>query len=151
MTMTTDKLEKLEDYLNGFENLDNPVLFPIGALLIEAAGRNETLDLLKKRRFSIVQSGENFSLEDSIPQLFNEIAQGEKIAVSMPKGPSPRFLNFFQGFADGRISAMLPGSNAPQTINPIPSSAKILLVLDQELYDNDEYCNKVISSVCRLL
>ena len=143
--MAEDTLEKLEDYVVGIAGLTRDSLFPVGALLVDDESRREVFDVLQKKDFVVLQDNVG-----DFGNLFDAVAQGKTIAISIERELSSRALNFLQGFAHGQVLAHIPGSATPRIINPIPNTTKILLVLDKALYDRAEHFNKIVSSTCRL-
>jgi len=118
--MDKSKIEKLEDYLEGFLAVKHFGISPMGAVLIETSERDDVLNMVKKI--------EKFKIYDDMPEAGN----GE-IVINFTSLPSTQSANFLRAFVDGKDIA-----------------TKILLILSKDLYDQSLDLQKLTSSVCRL-
>lgn len=145
-TMTTKKLEKLEDYLDGLFALSETTVYPVGAILIDEKDRKEILENLEKR--GAVMFDES-SFQENMQRFSVAIETGKTAAIYCEKELFPKFNTLFLSFTHGNMSIEISGQGR-KTINPVPRSSKIILVAKKEMFDNGDFWGRVVSSVCRL-
>ncbi|MDO8676576.1 MAG: hypothetical protein Q7K16_02910 [Candidatus Azambacteria bacterium] len=147
--MNQENVEKLDDYLLGFFSLEDAGNFPIGTLLIEEENRTQVIEAINNRKASILDDSSKNPLQDNFKEVSELIKDGKTIVINSNIGLSPKLYNLFLNFTHGSLSMEVPGEGL-KTINPVPKTSKILLIINKELFDTGERFGRIVSSVCRL-
>ena len=146
--MSEEQKAKLNDYLQGFLDLEQSGLFPVGAILIASDDRKEVLDVILKQKLSDVSDTNENCLQNNMAVLSQLIKEGKTIVIDSEQELTPMLYNLFLNFIRGTFEAEIPEKGRISC--PVPEGSKILFVLPKELFDSSAYFGRIFTSVCRL-
>ena len=146
--MTTEHKEKLTDYISGLQSLAKPSSTPIGAIFIDEKDRLETLKEFKGKSVSVMHV--NNRHEDMVlGDLLSAIPSSKTAVLNIQNALPAKIYNQLRNIAGGQTIVMLAGKKKPEILNPIPSRAKIILVMSKQFYENNIW-GELVTSACRL-
>lgn len=143
--MTSEQIEKLNDYVDGILSLQNTTSPSIGAILLDESSRTETIDTLKKSGTMVLAQN---SLETYSSAFIEALANGAIAAVDITSPLLPASYNFLLNVLHDNAEIDVAGEGKKKVI--ISEKSRVIFVASKELYDNGEYINRLASSVCRL-
>lgn len=146
--MTDAEKEKLEDYLSGFRELENPYALPIGTVIIKEDDRPAVLQSISATRSTIIET-EGLHPDIPLRTLYTTIKKEGMAVLNLKEELPAKIANQLANLASGVFHATLAGNATPAIIAPLSPKAKVMLVLTDEMYQNFPFQN-IISSVCRL-
>ena len=145
--LNTESKEKFIDFLDGFLSLKPPAFSPVGLIILAGDDVAEVKKIFEEKEFVRYEISSDPYLKD----LATAVEKSETPVWCAINQAIPKKLeNFLDDFVRGSISLNIPGESEPRVLNPVPDSAKILILMSPEAYEESVGLEKVISSVCRL-
>lgn len=146
--MSEEKTTKLQDYIAGLRELDNPFEFPIGAVLVNEKERPDAVKVLKEEKLPVLEADQDHP-DTVLSALVELIKRGKIVVLNVAKSLPPKIFNQLSNMIHGQINVQLAGQKKPTIVSPLSKEAKVVLVMTKDYYEN-LIQQDMISSVCRL-
>ena len=142
--------EKLSDYVSWFiDDLKDSLVFPIGAIIYSSQSVQMMADELKGKGVVPV----SYSLDEHPDKTLEKLLhffENQKVVALFIKDEIPlKLLNAIRDIQEGKINVSLAGKKDASVLNPIPSGAKLILLISENNFDNLGI-EKFALSVCRI-
>ena len=142
--------EKLNDYVSWFiDDLKDPLVFPIGAIIYSVHSRQIVVDQLRSRGVAPVRYLQDEHPDMALEKLFNFFEKQKTVALFIKDKIPAKILDRLKDIQDGKINLHLAGKAHGSVLNPIPHGAKLILLINENNFDNLGI-EKFALSVCRL-
>ncbi len=146
--MTDQQTIKLKEYVADMKTLKAELEFPIGAILASDLDRAEVADFLKKEKLEIID-GDGQHPDLALGELFKKVKKGAVAVLSVGLGIPPKIFNQLHALVHGQVNVELADTKKPVQMSDWPESAKVILIMSPNYYDNLPQ-QELIASVCRL-
>lgn len=146
--MTEQQVEKLKEYLADLKDLKATLEFPIGAVLISDSDREAASAVFNKEKLEIIDvDGQHPDL--ALEELIKKIKKGGAAVLGVVTAIPPKIFNQLHNLVHGQVNVQLLDDKKSTILNEWPDTAKVILVMSPDYYDNLPQ-QELITSVCRL-
>ena len=143
-----EHMDKLFDYLSGMKDVQNPMSYPIGVILVSDDDRAELIETLGMQEVSVLTLAAH---PDGVLRALVDSVQHEEPVASEVIGtvPGPVMSALFD-LSEGALDVVLAGDVESTVINPVPKKGGVVLIMNEEVYS--EFSKpELINSACRLI
>ncbi len=142
--------EKLDDYISWFiDDLNESIVFPIGAIIYSAESLRKMAELLKNKGVVPLRFSTDEHPDLTIEKLLNFFENGKTVALFIGNEIPRKLLSQLEEIKNGKMNVLLAGKEEASVLNPIPDGAKLLLLVDRKNFENLGI-EKLALSVCRM-
>ncbi len=146
--MNPEITAKLHQYIDGFLQIKDYSIFPIGAVVVKDLNLESIGDALREKNISI------FDVEKNHPDiilrpLIGRISQHSGSALLIKKDLPPKIFNQLSNLSNNVINVQLAGEGKPTVINPVPKGGFIIIITNEDFF-NAQAWGDIISSICRI-
>ncbi len=138
--MDENTVQKLEEYLGGFDDLGAAGKFQIGSVVLEKAGADEVLAILQAKDFSVIELTDPANGQTAMRVLERRLSRGQKTVLRVTAGLSDVWQGAFARLANDHLF---------QDDKTPAHGAVLILIADAALF-HTERLERFASSACRI-
>ncbi|MCX6800162.1 MAG: hypothetical protein NT091_03380 [Candidatus Falkowbacteria bacterium] len=146
--MNKQKTNKLLRYLTDFKELKE-INTLVGAIIIDEMDRTDVVDNIDiKKNFKVLEVDED-DPNDILCNLVKCIISSEDVVLDIIEKIPSQLLEQLENLKNNLINVQLEDEELPTVIYPVPESFKIILLISNDYFENNELDNLIISS-CKI-
>ncbi len=142
--------EKLADYISWFiDEINDSLIFPIGSIVFSEDYQQLIVDKLKNKGVVPVRILPEEHPDRTLERLFAYFEKQKVVALYIKDEIPTKILNQLEEIRDGKMKVQLVGKEDLSVLNPIPSGAKLILLINESNFDKLGL-EKFALSTCRI-